>query len=187
MSAPDSFKEQPYWPVRGEETDSEFSERSPFIKSTTGQNPHYRLVWPWILSTVSLASVLAYVLFQQQNDHWSQSFASESPAFRTDLHDAHPHILYEERVFSGKLWFNESTETVYRDIDPSETQYFGPPTPEIDAAWANLLRGNSLSVILKSLQPPKPFFDLPIVNSICFRRICTNDCGRSGTVHAGIY
>lgn len=142
MTVFDSYKDQIYHPVQGEATASESSEETPFLESKTCQKSHLHLVCPWIISTVSLAFITAYLLFQQRTDHWHQCFAATSPAFQTDLHDAHPHIFYEERIFTGKLWFDEQTDTAYRDIDPSQTQYFGPPSPEIDAAWADLLRGN---------------------------------------------
>jgi hypothetical protein len=143
MTVMNSFKEQVYLPVRGEVTDSESSEGTHFIKSKSRQRSHSRIVLPWIFSTVSLAFILVYLLLQERTDHWHRCFAATSPVFQTDLHDAHPHIFYEESVFSGKLWFDEKTETVYRDIEPSEPQYFGPPSPGIDAAWADLLRGSS--------------------------------------------
>lgn len=143
MPVSESFKEQLYLPVHGEVTDSEFPEGTPFIESKPCQRSHFRIVCPWILSTVSLAVITTYLLLQHRADHWHQCFVATSPAFRTDLHDSHPHVFYEERVFSGRLWYDDNTDTVFRDIDPSEPQYFGLPTPEIDAAWADLLRGNS--------------------------------------------
>jgi hypothetical protein len=141
MAVTDICKEQPYRLVHNEDIESESPDASGFIKSNTYQKSHFRLVGPWIFSTVSLAFISIYLLFQQQTNSWSECLASGSPAFQTDLHDAHPYISYEERVFSGRLWYREDTGMIYRDIDPSEPQYFGPPNPGIDAAWADLLRG----------------------------------------------
>lgn len=159
MTVLDSFKERLYLPVHDGETDSQFSEGTPFIESKTCQRSHFRMVVPWIVSTACLAFISAYLLLHQKTDHWHQCFAATSSAFRSDLQDSHPHISYEERVFSGRLWFDDKTETVFRDIDPSEPQYFGLPTPEIDAAWADLLRGNSSPALLL------PGWSLPLKSS----------------------
>lgn len=39
--------------------------------------------------------------------------------------------------FTGGLGFNESHQ-MYRQIDPNILDYVGFPTPEIDAAWAEI-------------------------------------------------
>ncbi|KAJ5219964.1 hypothetical protein N7468_009168 [Penicillium chermesinum] len=78
------------------------------------------------------------------------------PAYRTDLEDSHPHIVLEERTFSGKLWFDRETKTVYREIDPAEPQYFGPPGPEIDRAWGDLLRGEFVRLTPEEAAPYLP-------------------------------
>jgi hypothetical protein len=172
MPVSESFKEQFYLPVHGEVTDSELPEGTPFIESKSCQRSHFRIVGPWILSTVSLAVITAYLLLQQRVDHWHQCFAAKSPAFRTDLGDSHPHVFYEERVFSGRLWYDDNTDTVIRDIDPSEPQYFGLPTPEIDAAWADLLRGNSCHLNIRALSAS---MHLILTCDFNFRRIRKTD------------
>jgi hypothetical protein len=42
--------------------------------------------------------------------------------------------------FTGGLELNE-TGKLHRIIDPGQPQYVGPPTPEIDAAWDELMLG----------------------------------------------
>lgn len=144
MAAIDFCKEQRYRPIHSEDTDSESPNRSRLIEPTICQKSHLYLIAPWIASTLSLALITGYLLFQQQTDFCSAYLATSPLAFRTDFRDAHPYIAYEERVFSGKLAFNEEIGKVYRDIDSSEPQYFGPPSPDIDDAWADLMRGISL-------------------------------------------
>jgi hypothetical protein len=142
MAILDSFKEQLYRPVHGEDTDST-SHVSEFIEPRTYQKSYLHLVAPWIASTISLVLVSGYLLFQQHGSASSACLASFSPAFRTDLRDSHPYIIQEERAFTGGLLFNETLGMVYRDIDPSQPQYFGLPTPDIDHAWDDLLRGTT--------------------------------------------
>lgn len=61
--------------------------------------------------------------------------------YKTDFPDVQPYVSYEERVFTGKFYYNEETQMIEREVDPTKPQYAGPPSPEIDAAWAELLRG----------------------------------------------
>lgn len=176
MTVVDSIKEQLYRPVHAEETDSESSEGFPFLQSRARPKSYLRVAGPWIASTIILTIGSTYLLFQQRTE-WAQCFATASSAFETDLHDAHPHVAYEERVFSGKLWFNEETQLVYRDVDPAEPQYFGPPTPEMDAAWDDLLRG---------ISPPQELPTMSSSRSDDCRRIRSNDCRRSGTIYTDV-
>lgn len=43
--------------------------------------------------------------------------------------------------FKGGFRYNETSQTYYREHDPAEPQYIGPPSPEIDQAWEELLGG----------------------------------------------
>jgi hypothetical protein len=92
---------------------------------------------PWILTAI-LTIFSGYLLWHQHGP-----YASYGP-HKTDLPDVRPFISYEERVFTGKFAYNKETGMVYREVDPSQPQYAGEPSPEIDAAWAELLRGNGL-------------------------------------------
>lgn len=134
---------QVYRPIHSEDVDSESFETSKYNESMTCQKSHLCLIAPWIASTFCLCLITGYLLFQQANS-CSAYLVPFPSAFRTDIRDAYPHISYEERVFSGKLAFSEELGKVYRDIDPSEPQYFGPPSPGIDSAWADLMRGMPL-------------------------------------------
>lgn len=137
MAIINPFKEeQHYRPVHVHDTDTESPAASEFIGPRICQKSYLRLITPWVASTISLALITAYLLFQQ---HTNASVSSLG--FRTDLRDARPYISYEERVFTGKLAFNQEIGKVYRHVDPSQPQYFGTPSHEIDAAWADLMRG----------------------------------------------
>jgi hypothetical protein len=108
-----------------------------FVRLKHYLNSHPQPVFPWILSTLFLIFFSVYLLSRQYGDR-----LSANSTYKTDLSDVRPSISYEERVFSGKLWYNEETGFLYRDIDTAQPQYFGEPSPEIDAAWSDLLRGN---------------------------------------------
>lgn len=108
-----------------------------FVRLKDYLNSHPQPVFPWMLSTIFLILFSAYLLSHQYGCRPSEKYA-----YKTDLADVRPFISYEERVFSGKLWYNEETGFLYRDIDAAQPQYFGEPSPEIDAAWSDLLRGN---------------------------------------------
>ncbi|GMG34670.1 unnamed protein product [Aspergillus oryzae] len=86
---------------------------------------------PWILSGI-LALLSGYLLFRQP---------VTPGVYKTDFPDVQPYVSYEERVFTGKFYYNEETQMIEREVDPTKPQYAGPPSPEIDAAWAELLRG----------------------------------------------
>jgi hypothetical protein len=141
MAIIDPFKEQSYQPIHSEDSDPESPSSLGLIKPRSRHGSYLRVVWPWIVSTATFAVISGYLLFQQVNG-WSDCVASALlPAFRTDFKDSNPYISYEERVYTGRFWYNQTVGKVYRDIDPSEPQYFGLPSPEIDAAWEDLLRG----------------------------------------------
>jgi hypothetical protein len=50
-------------------------------------------------------------------------------------------IKAEQVTFTGSLRYNATTKEIYREIDLSQPQYVGSPSPEIDAAWDRLLHG----------------------------------------------
>jgi hypothetical protein len=43
--------------------------------------------------------------------------------------------------FKGSFRYNETSKEYYCEHDPAEPQYIGPPSPEIDQAWEELLAG----------------------------------------------
>ncbi|KAJ5306795.1 hypothetical protein PENANT_c003G08188 [Penicillium antarcticum] len=152
MAIVDPFKEHIYQPVHHEDSDLESPTSSEFIEHKPHRKSYISLVWPWIASTITFALISAYLLFQQQINGWS-TCVTASPAFRTDFKDSHPYISYEERVYTGRFWYNETIGKVYRDVDPSEPQYFGLPSPEIDAAWDDLLRGEFVDMTEEEAAP----------------------------------
>lgn len=83
-----------------------------------------------------LATAIFAVLYTTRHDH-----CHYDNGFSTDIADARPAVFYEERNFTGAWKFNSTTLQPYRDIDLSETQYFGFPSPALDDAWDDLLRG----------------------------------------------
>ena len=46
--------------------------------------------------------------------------------------------------------------TVERQVDPNEPAYFGPPSPAIDAAWKDLLRGEFFVMTAAEAAPFEP-------------------------------
>lgn len=134
-----SFSSQDYHRIKADGTDlvinlDEKSERSD--KSTesrpVGQCSRY-WVCLWVCALIFVVLLSTYLIFAQISAGFS--------AYPTDLYDAQPNVIYEKRVFTGRLNYNESSGLLYREVDPSSVQYFGEPSPEIDAAWDELLRG----------------------------------------------
>ncbi|KAJ5766228.1 uncharacterized protein N7511_003844 [Penicillium nucicola] len=152
MAITDPFKEQIYQPVYSDDSDPESPSSSGFVGSQSHPKSYIRLVSPWIASTITFAVISGYLLFQQHVNGRLACVAS-SPAFQTDVKDSHPYISYEERVYTGRFWYNETIGQIYRDIDPSEPQYFGLPSPEMDAAWDDLLRGEFVDMTEAEAEP----------------------------------
>ena len=48
--------------------------------------------------------------------------------------------------FTGEMKFHENG-TIYRDYPPGAPIYAGPPSPEIDAAWDDLLYASDLDLV----------------------------------------
>ncbi|KAE8358393.1 hypothetical protein BDV27DRAFT_163623 [Aspergillus caelatus] len=107
---------------------------------------NWQIGLPWILSAI-LALFSGYLLFRQPATHG---------AYRTDFPDVQPYVTYEERTFTGKFYYNEETQMIEREVDPTKPQYAGPPSPEIDAAWAELLRGEFPAITDQEAAPYKP-------------------------------
>ncbi|KAL2823021.1 hypothetical protein BJX63DRAFT_426843 [Aspergillus granulosus] len=108
----------------------------------------FRHVCPWVCAVGCVALLSTYLLFSR--------LSAKSSAYPTDLPDAHPYVLYEERVFIGRFNYNESTGLIYKEVDPTSTQYFGNPSPQIDAAWDDLLRGEFVEMTEKEAAPYTP-------------------------------
>lgn len=52
-----------------------------------------------------------------------------------------PTIETELVRYTNAFRYNATDKTYYREFDPKEPQYVGTPSPEIDDAWNELLRG----------------------------------------------
>jgi len=94
-----------------------------------------RLIAPWLASTIFFALLAAYLGFQNVK----QSQRPLPGTFRTDFNDARASVQYEERVFTGALKYDPAVGHAYREIDPQQPQYFGESSPEIKAAWDDLI------------------------------------------------
>ncbi|RDW93473.1 uncharacterized protein DSM5745_00795 [Aspergillus mulundensis] len=53
-------------------------------------------------------------------------------------------IELEQTTFTSPLRYNASSKQLYRDFDPTQPQYIGQPSPDVDAAWDSLLGGQFL-------------------------------------------
>ncbi|KAJ5890475.1 uncharacterized protein N7473_006703 [Penicillium subrubescens] len=93
----------------------------------------YQLLdWTWVISTVIFASLSVFLYFRPI------SSATYEHGFSTDLDALKSQIQLHQVKFTGGLELNE-TGKLHRIIDPGQPQYVGPPTPEIDAAWDELM------------------------------------------------
>ena len=54
--------------------------------------------------------------------------------------DAHSVIEYEERKYTGGLTYDYEQKKMVREADGA-LEFFGPPGPDVDAAWHTLLHG----------------------------------------------
>lgn len=103
------------------------------------------VVVPWILSLLfAVISIILY--FQPRATVTCPSQSSFDEGFSTDFQDAKPAVSLEERIFDGSLYFNESSQLVEMETNPNLPQFVGPPSPEIDLAWHNLLRGRIFTI-----------------------------------------
>jgi hypothetical protein len=96
------------------------------------QSYHRRWCW-W-----TAANVLLLVAFTAANlAIWSR----HRPAiWSTDFPDARKAIEYEERMYTGALTYDPTQHQVLR-LHDAKVEYVGPPSPEIDRAWDELLHG----------------------------------------------
>ncbi|KAF4637376.1 hypothetical protein G7Y89_g727 [Cudoniella acicularis] len=67
---------------------------------------------------------------------------TESPA--NDYSTDWAIIQMKQVVYTSAFRYNETSDSYYREFDPTEPQYVGKPSPEIDNAWHKLLQGQYL-------------------------------------------
>ncbi|KAJ5389258.1 uncharacterized protein N7496_000326 [Penicillium cataractarum] len=100
------------------------------------------LDWVWVISTVIFAS-LSFFLYIR-----STRIATYEHGFSTDLDALKSQIQLHQVQFTGGLELNE-TGKLHRIIATGQPQYVGPPTPEIDAAWDELMLALDLDLPVK--------------------------------------
>jgi hypothetical protein len=136
-----------------------------------------RRVLPWVTATVIFATstlgLLVYIATAWRYYQPSQ-FGSFETGFHTDLgmlfkylhsitllieillEPAKPAIEAKRVQFTGELKFHENG-TMYRDWADGEPRYFGPPTPEIDKAWDDLLYASGIDLPEEEAESVKDF------------------------------
>jgi len=91
----------------------------------------------WIVLTgvnLVLACITTYGIVASAN------CIAQPQGWNTELLDARGAVQYEERAYTGALTFDRNKGEAVR-LDDSEMEFFGRPSPEIDASWQHLLHG----------------------------------------------
>lgn len=108
--------------------------------SSTKPKGNGRTAW-LVFSVGSLLNIAlffgAVVLYMK-----SHPIHGQPGPLRSDIKDAGKAVQYEIRTFTGALKWDRESGNMYREQDYS-TEYFGPPSEKLDAAWKELLRGKS--------------------------------------------
>lgn len=95
-----------------------------------------RPFWIWTILTCVNLAIASVTFFSYLQDR--SSF--RGPIWDTDMLDAHDSIEYEERTYTGALAYDYDKKEMIREND-GKMEFFGPPSPEVDAAWHSLLHG----------------------------------------------
>lgn len=90
-----------------------------------------------LLLTLSIAQTSRNIIKSQ-----SEVTGTYETGFTTDLPDAQRTIQLEKHRFTAALR-DHRNGTLYMKSDPSQPQYVGLPTPNIDANWDALTHGES--------------------------------------------
>jgi hypothetical protein len=106
------------------------------------QATHHSTAWRWhhrgwlaltginaLLACTSIYAITTSVHCRSQTRGWD-----------TELLDARGAIQYEERAYTGALTFDHSKGGAVR-LNDAEMEFFGPPSPAIEASWHYLLHG----------------------------------------------
>ncbi|MCJ1261976.1 hypothetical protein MMC22_001845 [Lobaria immixta] len=107
---------------------------------------HAKVAGPWILSTLFFAVISILLYFQPRATVPCPSPSSFDAGFSTDFLDAKPVVALEQRIFDGAVYFNESSQMLEMETNPNLPQFVGPPSPEIDQAWYDMLRGRIFTI-----------------------------------------
>ncbi|KAK5994229.1 hypothetical protein PT974_07672 [Cladobotryum mycophilum] len=92
--------------------------------------------YPWMISTFILAIIVVSGIASSQTNKCTRSFSTEFEPLR-EL------VEWKEVTFGGTLRYTELGH-LYMDNGPDGIEYFGPPSPEIDRAWKDLIGGEYL-------------------------------------------
>jgi len=124
--------------------DSDKEEALPFVNSANSliRTSTRRPRLPWILSTVGFAILSLFLLNEKRA---SRIIGKYETGFKTEFEPAALAIQLERVRFSGTPLFRENG-TAYRKVNANEPQYVGPPSDEIDSAWAGLIHGRYVSI-----------------------------------------
>ncbi|KUI69556.1 hypothetical protein VM1G_04721 [Cytospora mali] len=96
-----------------------------------------------LLSTTILFAGLSIVLVVEL---WRFHSNSYKYGFLTELGPAREIVQVKETVFMGGLVYDDN-DNLHRETLPGQPQYVGTPSPEVDAAWNQLL--SPLGMVLK--------------------------------------
>ena len=96
------------------------------------ENPTNR----WKICSLILSLISSFLLILVL----TQPFARYGGSFPTDLPDARRAIEYEEISYTGALVYDPENKRAVR-LKDAKVEYFGRPTPELEAAWHGMLKG----------------------------------------------
>ncbi|KAG0647667.1 Cyclochlorotine biosynthesis O [Hyphodiscus hymeniophilus] len=124
------------------EDDSQYPPQPP-------SNPRISTV---ILSFTTLISALLALYFSQlpkdlrtaSEAHSGQAVFNLRTGYDTEWEPAKASIDIQKVTYTSALRYNATSDTYYRDFDPSTPQYVGKPNADIDQAWSDLLKGQYL-------------------------------------------
>ncbi|CAI6335836.1 unnamed protein product [Periconia digitata] len=127
-------REPDYKRVNAQDEINDAPERTQRRRSEYRGTPSHFLSYP--VSFLSGVSVTIAALALWAAFHSSSSFET---GFHTEIGKLHPIVKLAPTKFTGTLKYKG--EHLYIDLGPNGTQYFGKPSPEIDAAWDTLVEG----------------------------------------------
>ncbi|KAK6592618.1 hypothetical protein H4I96_11849 [Botrytis cinerea] len=127
----------------GSETEDQPTVRSSHSSKVSVSRPFYFAS----LSLFAIFPILIIALFVQHG-RLAHAYINDGflKGFTTEL-DPIKNVLSEETVrFTGGLHFHKNG-TLYRETIEGEPQYVGEPSPEIDSAWNQLLKGQYMNLV----------------------------------------
>jgi len=150
--------------VRLLHADSETADEDVVHSRNTGK-PYSWIVVALAISNLLLIAALVYTYQSRFSATTTKHNDAITPAptkqatpslATTEIADALPFLQVEQRSFSGELAYNTTSKQLYREVNLSQPQYFGHPSPEIDAAWHELMENE---YIVMTEEESAPFGD----------------------------